>query len=90
MAATQRITAGAVIAAACAASLAGCAIGDNGSPQGAHGPHKAAPAPAPKSGVRLIGDGSTSYTGRSRICPDPSGSSPARSPRSSWSSPSTA
>ncbi|MFG2370385.1 hypothetical protein ACGFY9_02750 [Streptomyces sp. NPDC048504] len=80
MAATQRITAGAVIAAACAASLAGCAIGDNGSPHGAHGPHKAAPAPAPKSGVRLIGDGSTSYTGVQPHLPRPERLKPGQKP----------
>ncbi|WP_406458383.1 hypothetical protein OH768_28845 [Streptomyces sp. NBC_01622] len=80
MAATQRITAGAVIAAACAASLAGCAIGDNGSPHGAHGPHKTAPAPAPKSGVRLIGDGSTSYTGAQPHLPRPERLKPGQKP----------
>ncbi|WP_328502127.1 hypothetical protein OG828_22575 [Streptomyces sp. NBC_00457] len=64
MAATQRIAAGAVAAAACAASLAGCTAEDTGSQgpeQGAPGPQK--PAAAPKSVVRLIGDGSTAYTG---------------------------
>ncbi|WP_329254992.1 hypothetical protein OG223_29480 [Streptomyces sp. NBC_01478] len=80
MAATQRFTAGAVIAAACAASLAGCAIGDNGSPSGAHGLHKAAPAPAPKSGVRLIGDGSTSYTGAQPHLPRPERLKPGQKP----------
>ncbi|MFJ6899962.1 hypothetical protein [Streptomyces hokutonensis] len=80
MAATQRITAGAVIAAACAASLAGCAIGDNGSPHGAHGSRKAAPAPAPKSGVRLIGDGSTSYTGAQPHLPRPERLKPGQKP----------
>ncbi|MFJ9248877.1 hypothetical protein [Streptomyces sp. NPDC101776] len=80
MAATQRFTAGAVIAAACAASLAGCAIGDNGSPRGAHGPHKAAPAPAPKGGVRLIGDGSTSYTGAQPHLPRPERLKPGQKP----------
>ena len=43
MAATQRIAAGAVVAAAaaaCAASLAGCATGVNGSKQAAPGPPK--------------------------------------------------
>ncbi|MBK6016933.1 hypothetical protein [Streptomyces sp. MBT53] len=80
MAATQRITAGAVIAAACAASLAGCAIGDNGSPHGANGPHKAAPAPAPRNGVRLIGDGSTSYTGAQPHLPRPERLKPGQKP----------
>lgn len=79
MAATQRITAGAVIAAACAASLAGCALG-NGSPHAAHGPRKAVPAPAPKSGLRLIGDGSTSYTGAQPHLPRPERLKPGQKP----------
>ncbi|MGW1033945.1 hypothetical protein ACWD4Z_17330 [Streptomyces antibioticus] len=61
MAATHRIAAGAV-AAAFTASLAGCATGTGGShgaKEGVEGP----PAKAPKSTVRLIGDGSTAYTG---------------------------
>ncbi|WP_338698816.1 hypothetical protein V2W30_21500 [Streptomyces sp. Q6] len=68
MAATQRIVAGITAAAACAAALAGCANSDTGagSRQGAPGPKKAAPAApaAPGSVVRLIGDGSTAYTGQ--------------------------
>ena len=57
MAATQRIAVGAVVAAACAASLAGCGADSNGSGQGASGPQKGVPAaPAPKSALRLIGD----------------------------------
>jgi hypothetical protein len=63
MAATQRFAAGAVVAAVCAASLAGCAIGTDASRTGASGPQKAKPAPAPKNMLRLIGDGSTAYTG---------------------------
>ena len=61
MAATQRIAIGAMVAAACAASLAGCATGSSGSKEGAHGPQRA--AQAPKHVFRLIGDGSTAYTG---------------------------
>ncbi|MCQ4213205.1 hypothetical protein [Streptomyces longispororuber] len=63
--ATRRLVAGVTAAAACSAVLAGCAGSDTGStpPQGAPGPKKAAPA-APGSVVRLIGDGSTAYTGR--------------------------
>ncbi|MGY0017639.1 hypothetical protein ACVHNB_01455 [Streptomyces sp. YJ-C3] len=63
--ATLRITAAIAAAAACAAVLAGCANSDTGSApkQGAPGPKKAAPA-APGSVVRLIGDGSTAYTGQ--------------------------
>ncbi|MEU6279525.1 hypothetical protein [Streptomyces sp. NPDC047028] len=61
MAATQRIAIGAMVAAACAASLAGCATGSSGSKEGAHGPQQA--VQAPKHVFRLIGDGSTAYTG---------------------------
>lgn len=63
MAATQRIAVSVVVAAACAASLAGCGLGTNGAKEGAHGPQKVKAPAAPKSVVRLIGDGSTSYTG---------------------------
>ncbi|MEV5956527.1 hypothetical protein AB0M11_22615 [Streptomyces sp. NPDC051987] len=68
MAATQRIAVGAVAAAACAASVAGCATGTN-SESGASGPQKG--APAPQSVVRLIGDGSTAYTGVQPHLPRP-------------------
>ncbi|MYW70351.1 hypothetical protein GTY65_40840 [Streptomyces sp. SID8379] len=62
---TVRLVAGVTAAAACAAALAGCGSGDTGNTprQGAPGAKKAAPA-APGSAVRLIGDGSTAYTGR--------------------------
>ncbi|MEW2410630.1 hypothetical protein [Streptomyces griseoviridis] len=60
MAATQKIAAGAVTVAACAASLAGCGLG-SGTTSGASGPQKA--GQAPQNAVRLIGDGSTAYTG---------------------------
>ncbi|MYU25848.1 hypothetical protein [Streptomyces sp. SID8352] len=65
MAATQRIAAGAVVAAVCAVSLAGCGAGTDGSaPAGGDpGREKGKAAPAPKNAVRLIGDGSTAYTG---------------------------
>src|SRR3954447_13247225 len=69
MVATHRIAAGVVLAAACSTALAGCLTGDEArsgdtSPrEGAYGPENAVPAPAPKNGVRLIGDGSTAYTG---------------------------
>ncbi|MFF8591955.1 hypothetical protein ACF061_10980 [Streptomyces sp. NPDC015220] len=61
MAATQRIAVGVVAAAACASSLAGCASGADAPRQGSHGAQK--PAHPPGSVVRLIGDGSTAYTG---------------------------
>ncbi|MER5213211.1 hypothetical protein ABT063_22180 [Streptomyces sp. NPDC002838] len=81
MAATQRITTGAVVAVACAASLAGCAIGADGSGEGAPGPQKAEPAQAPpKSPIRLIGDGSTAYTGAQPHLPTPERLEPGRRP----------
>jgi hypothetical protein len=63
LAATKRIVVGAV-ATALIAGLAGC----SGSERPRSGPEKGAPAatkgaPAPKSAVRLIGDGSTAFTG---------------------------
>ncbi|MFD5269171.1 hypothetical protein [Streptomyces sp. NPDC058335] len=84
MAATQRIVAGAVIAAAVAASLAGCATGtggSHGSEGGASGPQKAKPAaPAPKGAVRLIGDGSTAFTGAQPHLPRPERLKPGQKP----------
>ncbi|MER5531724.1 hypothetical protein ABT075_45305 [Streptomyces sp. NPDC002677] len=77
MAATQRIAVGAVTAAACAASLAGCATGTN-SKEGASGPPKG--APAPQSVVRLIGDGSTAYTGTQPHLPRPEKLQPGEKP----------
>ncbi|MFE0258129.1 hypothetical protein [Streptomyces sp. NPDC059010] len=63
----HRIAAGTAIAAVCAASLAGCTSGTDTTRQGLPGPgpqkaKPAAPGP-PKRVVRLIGDGSTAYTG---------------------------
>ncbi|MEU6662571.1 hypothetical protein [Streptomyces sp. NPDC046821] len=66
MAATKRLAAGFTAVAACAAVLSGCATGDQGASKhvnGVPGPKKAAPAPAPGNAMRLIGDGSTAYTG---------------------------
>ncbi|SHI11040.1 hypothetical protein [Streptomyces sp. 3214.6] len=83
MAATQRIAAGAVVAAAVAASLAGCATGtdgSHGSKPGVPGPQQAKPAPAPKSAVRLIGDGSTAYTGAQPHLPRPERLKPGEKP----------
>ncbi|MFF8191858.1 hypothetical protein ACF05L_13635 [Streptomyces bobili] len=84
MAATQRIATGAVIAAAVAASLAGCATGtggSQGSEEGVSGPRKAEPAaPAPKSAVRLIGDGSTAFTGAQPRLPRPERLKPGQKP----------
>ncbi|MGW5199328.1 hypothetical protein [Streptomyces spiralis] len=73
MAAIQRIAASAVAAAACASSLAGCASDTDGpspGPQGAHGAPEAVQQ-QPGSVVRLIGDGSTAYTGAQPHLPRP-------------------
>jgi hypothetical protein len=83
MAATQRITACAVVAAAAAASLAGCtaATGRSDGPrQGAPGPQKERPAAAPESAVRLIGDGSTAFTGAQPHLPRPERLKPGQKP----------
>ncbi|MCX4907671.1 hypothetical protein [Streptomyces sp. NBC_00878] len=95
MAATQRIAAGVTAAVACAAALAGCAIGDTGAEEGAYGdgaraatkgagapaPKAAAPeAPAPKTVVRLIGDGSTAFTGAQPHLPRPERLKPGQKP----------
>ncbi|MFD8807615.1 hypothetical protein [Streptomyces sp. NPDC059597] len=69
MAATQRIAVCAMVAAAGAASLAGCAAGSHPEKEGAPGPQKG--LAAPKSVVRLIGDGSTAYTGSQPHLPSP-------------------
>ncbi|WP_328692999.1 hypothetical protein OHA74_33170 [Streptomyces phaeochromogenes] len=85
MATTQRIAAGVTAAAACAAALAGCGIGDTGVEKGAHGDGargatKAAGAPAPKNAVRLIGDGSTAFTGAQPHLPRPERLKPGQKP----------
>ncbi|MDG4856757.1 hypothetical protein P8605_01010 [Streptomyces sp. T-3] len=61
MAATKRFAAGIAATAALTVGLAGCSSGDSGN--AGPGAKKAQPAPAPKSAVRLIGDGSTAFTG---------------------------
>jgi hypothetical protein len=78
MAATQRIAVGTMVAAACAASLAGCGTGSHGSKEGASGPQKG--APAPQSVLRLIGDGSTAYTGGQPHLPIPERLKPGQKP----------
>ncbi|MFI5819410.1 hypothetical protein ACIA8I_09745 [Streptomyces rishiriensis] len=83
MAATQRIAVGTAVAAAVAVSLAGCGTGphdSHGSAEGASGARKAKPAPAPKSVVRLIGDGSTAYTGAQPHLPRPERLKPGQKP----------
>ncbi|AKN71210.1 MULTISPECIES: hypothetical protein [Streptomyces] len=78
MAATQRIAVGAMVAAACAASLAGCATDSDGTKEGAPGPEQGAPAPG--SVLRLLGDGSTAYTGSQPNLPRPERLSPGQKP----------
>ncbi|MGV9252983.1 hypothetical protein [Streptomyces sp. NPDC003697] len=78
MAATQRFAVGAVVAAACASSLAGCASGTDGPQPTAHGPRNG--APAPQSVTRLIGDGSTAYTGAQPNLPRPERLRPGQKP----------
>ncbi|MCP3769655.1 hypothetical protein [Streptomyces sp. MAR25Y5] len=80
MAATRRIAAGAVITAVCAASLAGCGIGADGSGGESPGAGKAKPAPAPEGAVRLIGDGSTAYTGAQPHLTEPERLKPGEKP----------
>ncbi|MGW4752034.1 polysaccharide deacetylase family protein [Streptomyces chartreusis] len=79
-AATHRIAAGTAAAAVCAVSLAGCASRDT-SGQSAPGPQKAKPAaPVPRSAIRLIGDGSTAYTGAQPHLPRPERLEPGQKP----------
>ncbi|MFE2300855.1 hypothetical protein ACFXAW_22040 [Streptomyces sp. NPDC059445] len=80
MAASQRIAAGVAIAAACATALAGCAGGGTPSRERAHGAKKGTGALAPKAAVRLIGDGSTSYTGAQPHLPRPERLRPGQKP----------
>ncbi|RFU88335.1 hypothetical protein DY218_02035 [Streptomyces triticagri] len=78
-AATRRLAAG-VAVAACTVGLVSCSGGESGQQknEGAHGPKKA--APAPKSAVRLIGDGSTAYTGAQPKQPKPERLKPGQKP----------
>ncbi|MGW2716309.1 hypothetical protein [Streptomyces sp. NPDC001492] len=80
MTATQRIAVGVVITASCAAWVAGCAIGSNGPKAGALGPQKVRPVHAKGSVVRLIGDGSTAYTGAQPHLPRPERLRPGQKP----------
>ncbi|MGW7415322.1 hypothetical protein [Streptomyces sp. NPDC054863] len=83
MAATKRITFGVTAAVLSLAALAGCS-GQASDPaetrEGAHGAKKNAPAAAPKSPVRLIGDGSTAYTGAQPLQPVPKKLAPGQKP----------
>ncbi|MGW1162160.1 hypothetical protein ACWD5Q_22975 [Streptomyces sp. NPDC002513] len=77
MAANQRIAASVALAAACATAFAGCSTDSTASGQGAA---KAPGAPAPGSAVRLIGDGSTAYTGMQPHLPRPERLKPGQRP----------
>ncbi len=78
MAATHRIVTGTAV---CLAALAGCGTGaDGGGGQGGPEQEKAQPAPAPKNVVRLIGDGSTAYTGAQPHLPKPERLKPGEKP----------
>ncbi len=77
MAANQRIAAGVALAAACATALAGCSTGTIGARER---PGKGAGAPAPGNAVRLIGDGSTAYTGAQPHLPRPERLKPGQRP----------
>ncbi|MFI9601532.1 hypothetical protein ACIHCX_16985 [Streptomyces sp. NPDC052043] len=70
MAATRRIAVGVAVAAVCASSLGGCASGPEAPRQGAPGAPQKGPQ-LPGSLVRLIGDGSTAYTGAQPHLPRP-------------------
>ncbi|WP_416983579.1 hypothetical protein [Streptomyces sp. T028] len=78
MTATQRIAAAVVAAATAAVSLAGCATETDASKTGTQAPRKG--APAPESGLRLIGDGSTAYTGPQPHQPRPQRLKPGQKP----------
>ncbi|MFE0101365.1 hypothetical protein [Streptomyces sp. NPDC059009] len=83
MAATRRTAASLAALVACVMALAGCASGESGqhgTKEGAPGAKKAAGAPAPKSAVRLIGDGSTAFTGTQPHLPRPERMRPGQKP----------
>ncbi|MEV0491307.1 hypothetical protein [Streptomyces atratus] len=88
MAATKRAALG-VMAAALVAGLAGCSGSDSGSAsgaagpgaeKGAAGPERNAPGAAPERAFRLIGDGSTSFTGSQPKQPVPLRLAPGQKP----------
>ncbi|MEU8587160.1 hypothetical protein AB0C59_09185 [Streptomyces sp. NPDC048664] len=79
MAAIRRSAVRVALAVTCAAALAGCWIGATRTERGTTKP-SGAPAPARGSTVRLIGDGSTSYTGAQPHLPRPDRLEPGRKP----------
>ncbi|MGW2502085.1 hypothetical protein ACWCXL_13370 [Streptomyces sp. NPDC001588] len=76
MTATRRIAAGVALAGA-GAALAGCSFG---APRAGDGARRLLGANAPGSAVRLIGDGSTSYTGAQPHLPRPDRLAPGHAP----------
>ncbi|WP_455362461.1 hypothetical protein [Streptomyces sp. SYSU K21746] len=80
MAATKK-AAGCIVAAALAVGVVGCVGGGRAKEgaRGAQGGERAAPA-APDGAVRLIGDGSTAYTGRQPNIPKPEKMKPGQKP----------
>ncbi|GAA0920046.1 hypothetical protein [Streptomyces thermoalcalitolerans] len=77
MTATRRIAVG--VAVVCFSSLAGCASGPEAPERSTHdAPRRGAPAPG--SVVRLIGDGSTAYTGAQPHLPRPERLKPGERP----------
>ncbi|MGW2225540.1 hypothetical protein [Streptomyces formicae] len=83
MAATRRIVASLTALVACVAALAGCAErggAKDGAGEGASGAKKAAGAAAPKAPVRMIGDGSTAFTGQQPHLPRPERLKPGQKP----------
>ncbi|MBW8701904.1 hypothetical protein MBT84_20050 [Streptomyces sp. MBT84] len=76
MTATRRIAAGVALAGA-GAALAGCSFG---APRPGDGARRLLGAHAPGSAVRLIGDGSTSYTGAQPHLPRPDRLAPGHAP----------
>ncbi|MFJ2743570.1 hypothetical protein ACIO3O_28410 [Streptomyces sp. NPDC087440] len=79
MAATKRAAFGVTAAALTLTALAGCSGQEAPEREGAHGAKKA-PAAAPKSPFRLIGDGSTAYTGAQPLQPVPKRLAPGEKP----------
>ncbi|GAA2638239.1 hypothetical protein GCM10010307_36440 [Streptomyces vastus] len=83
MGATQRIAMGVTVAVVCAAALAGCATGDAGAKKtaGARASKSAAAGvQGPNSAPRLIGDGSTAFTGAQPHLPRPERLKPGQKP----------
>ncbi|MEI5098649.1 hypothetical protein RB200_08220 [Streptomyces sp. PmtG] len=77
---SRRATAGLAALVVCVAALAGCGDGGSEPKKGAPGAKKPVGAQAPKSPVRLIGDGSTAFTGTQPLLPRPERLRPGQRP----------